>query len=140
MNSKILCIEQLDRARKQQFIRAAVLSTNISQIFSLIWITANICFCLFKLLFNWPLTFFTSFNKFARIQTDSCENFSTAEMGFQLVPKYMLESKTDQIVFPNIYLKQFISSKIGGEVVILANSLIFHFQLSLRHSALISKH
>ena len=56
-------------------------------------------------------------------------------MGFQLVPKYMLESKTDQIVFPNIYLKQFISSKIGGEVVILANSLISHFQRGLRRSA-----
>jgi hypothetical protein len=50
----------------------------------------------------------------------------------------MQESETDKILFPNIaYLKQFISFKMGGEVVILANSLISNLLQSLRHSAVI---
>ena len=37
----------------------------------------------------------------------------------------MKESETDQILYSNIfYLKQFMPNKMGGEVLILQNSLI----------------
>ena len=49
-NSKILYIQQLDHAEKNilennNFIRAALLYVNISQIFFLKWIIKNICCC-----------------------------------------------------------------------------------------------
>ena len=48
------------------------------------------------------LTFFTSYSKPVKIQTDSC----TAETGFQLVPKYLKESETAKICSPKyFYLK-----------------------------------
>ena len=61
--------------------------------FSLTWILENICCCFSKSLFNWSPHFITSFSKAVKIQTDSC----TAEMGFQLVPKYLKESETAKI-------------------------------------------
>ena len=57
------------------------------------WMIKNIYFCLFKSLFNWSPHFFTSFSKPAGIPSNSCENSSSAEMGFQLVPKYQRKVK-----------------------------------------------
>ena len=46
----------------------------------------HICCCLFKLLFNSSPHFFTSFTKPAGIPTDSCENSTAAEIGFNSSP------------------------------------------------------
>ena len=78
------------------FMRAALLCANISQIFFSQFHHQKYLRCLLKSLFNWSPHFFTSFSKPARTPTDS----STADISFQLVPKYMLESETDQMLFP----------------------------------------
>ena len=71
-------LEPFDLPRKKlensNFMGAALLCANISQIFFLNWIIKNICCCLSKNLFNWSLHFFTSFNKPAGMPTDSFEN------------------------------------------------------------------
>ena len=105
--SKILCIEQSGRAekntRKQKFCLSSpsqckyfpniFLSPGYPKIFAAVFS---------KILFNWSPHFITSFSKPVKIQTDSC----TAEMGFQLVPKYLKESETAKICSPKyFYLK-----------------------------------
>ena len=89
--SKILCIEQSGRAEKNtrkqknslsspskcKYFPNIFLSPGYSEIFAAVFS---------KSLFNWSPHFITSFSKPVRISTDSCENYSTAEMGFQLVP------------------------------------------------------
>merc|ERR1711944_286787 len=52
-----------------------------------------------KSLVNWSPHFITSFSKPVKIQTDSCN----AEMGFQLVPKYLKESETEKICSPKYF-------------------------------------
>ena len=105
--SKILCIEQSGRAekntRKQKFCLS---SPSLSKYFPNIFLSpgdSKIFAAVFsKSLVNWSPHFITSFSKPVKIQTDSC----TAEMGFQLVPKYLKESETDKICSPKcFYLK-----------------------------------
>ena len=76
------------KLENSNFMGAALLCANISQIFFLNWIIKNICCCLSKNLFNWSLHFFTSFNKPAGMPTDSFEKVFYNWDGFQLVPKY----------------------------------------------------
>ena len=109
------------------FMRAALLCANISQIF-FSQFDQKYLRCLFKSLFNWSPHFFTSFNKPARTSTDSCENSSAASLNDQLDPNICWKVKLAKYCFQIFNLKQFISLKMGGEVVILANSLISHFQ------------
>ena len=105
--SKILCIEQLGRAEKKttkqkisqsspslcKYFPNIFLSPGYSKIFAAVFS---------KSLFNWSPHFITSFCKPVKIQTDSC----TAEMGFQLVRKYLKESETEKICSPKyFYLK-----------------------------------
>ena len=89
--SKILCIEQSGRAEKNtrkqkislsspskcKYFPNIFLSPGYSEIFAAVFS---------KSLFNWSPHFITSFSKPVRIPTESCENCSTAEMGFQLEP------------------------------------------------------
>ena len=98
-------------------------------------IIKNICAVFSKVCSNGPLTFFTSFSKPGRTSTDSCENSSAASLNDQLDPNICWKVKLAKYCFQIFNLKQFRSLKMGGEVVILANSLISHFQQSLRHSA-----
>ena len=109
--SKILCIEKTGRAekntRKQKFCLS---SPSLSKYFPNIFLShgySKIFAAVFsKSLFNWSPHFITSFSKPVRIPTESCENCSTAEMGFQLVPKYLKESETAKICSPKyFYLK-----------------------------------
>ena len=101
--SKILCIEQSDHAEKTKIFPVQPFLVQIfPKYFSLTWISEDICCCFSKSLFNWSPHFITSFSKAVKIQTDSC----TAEMGFQLVPKYLKESETAKICSPKyFYLK-----------------------------------
>ena len=87
----------------KNFACPALLSANISQIFfSHLDIWRYLLLFFSKILFNWSPHFITSFSKPFKIQTDSC----TAEMGFQLVPKYLKESETAKICSPKyFYLK-----------------------------------
>ena len=81
------------KLENSNFMGAALLCANISQIFFLNWIIKNICCCLSKNLFNWSLHFFTSFNKPAGMPTDSFEKVFYNWDGFQLVPKYQSKVK-----------------------------------------------
>ena len=105
--SKILCIEQLGRAEKKttkqknsqsspslcKYFPNIFLSPGYSKIFAAVFSKSR---------FNWFPHFITSSIKPVRIPTDSCENYSTAEMGFQLVHKYMLKVKLNKYKRPNI--------------------------------------
>ena len=87
----------------KNFLRPALLCANIYQIFfSHLDIRKYLLLFFSKILFNWSPHFITSFSKAVKIQTDSC----TAEMGFQLVPKYLKENETDKTCSPKyFYLK-----------------------------------
>ena len=91
------------KLENSNFMGAALLCANISQIFFLNWIIKNISCCLSKNLFNYVVqlvpSFFTSFNKPAGMPTDSFENVFYNWDGFQLVPKY--QSKVKLCVFLN---------------------------------------
>ena len=100
----------------------------------------NICCCLSQSLFNWSSHFFTSFRKPAGNPTDSFKYYTAAIMSFNSYPNIWQKVKLGQYCLQIFNLKQFISLKMGGEVVILANSLISHFQQSLRHSAMANCH
>ena len=71
--------------------------------FSLNWIMKNICCCLFKSLFKLSTHFFTSFSKTAGIPTDSCENSTAAEMGFNSYPNIKQKWNWFQIILSEIY-------------------------------------
>ena len=91
--SKILYIEQLGRAEKKttkqkisqsspslcKYFPNIFLSPGYSKIFAAVFSKSR---------FNWSPHFITSFIKPVRIPSDSCENYSTAEMGFQLLPRF----------------------------------------------------
>ena len=66
----------------------------------------------FKNLFNWSHHFFTFFSKPAGITTDSCENFTAAEMGFNLYPNI----KQQWTEFKYICLKYMNRQKMEAEV------------------------
>ena len=116
--SKILCIEQLGRAEKKttkqkisqsspslcKYFPNIFLSPGYSKIFAAVFSKSR---------FNWSPHFITSFIKPVRIPTDSCENYSTAEMGFQLVP--IFERKWNwQNMFTQIFLSEIISTTENG--------------------------
>ena len=116
--SKILCIEQSGRAEKNtrkqknslsspskcKYFPNIFLSPGYSEIFAAVFS---------KSLFNWSPHFITSFSKPVRIPTESCENCSTAEMGFQLVPNIWKKVKLINI-FTQIFLSEIISTTENG--------------------------
>ena len=136
--SKILCIEQLGRAEKKttkqkisqsspslcKYFPNIFLSPGYSKIFAAVFSKSR---------FNWSPHFITSFIKPVRIPTDSCENYSTAEMGFQLVP--IFERKWNwQNMFTQIFLSEIISTaENGGQGT---HFLISQILKGLTHSAM----
>ena len=105
--SKIWCSEQSGRAEKNTRKQKKYPSSpSLSKYFPNIFLSpgySKIFAAVFsKSLFNWSPHFITSFSKAVKIQTDSC----TAEMGFQLIPKYFKESESAKICSPKyFYLK-----------------------------------
>ena len=117
--SKILCIEQLGRAEKKttkqkisqsspslcKYFPNIFLSPGYSKIFAAVFS---------KSLFNWSPHFITSFIKPVRIPTDSCENYCTAEMGFQLVPNILKKVKLTKCIHPNISIWNNLNNRKWG--------------------------
>ena len=99
------------KLENSNFMGAALLCANISQIFFLNWIIKNICFCLSKNLFNWSLHFFTSFNKPAGMPTDSFEK-SLLQLRW-VSTQISVESETD---FKYFCLKCTYLKKMEAEV------------------------
>ena len=86
------------KVENKKFNKPALLWANISLF--LTWIIANICCCFVQL----DSHFFISFTKPARTPTDSFENFSTADIKFQLVSKYLKKVKLTECCHPNILI------------------------------------
>jgi hypothetical protein len=126
----LFCSSDLLRKKVENnfFIRAALLCANIPQIFFLNSIIKNICTVYLRVCSTGPFTFFTSFSKPAGASTDSCDKSSAASLNDQLDPNICWKVKLSKYCFKIFNLKQFRSLKMGGEVVILANSLISYFQ------------
>ena len=119
------------------FIRAAVLCANISQIFFLNSIIKNICPVYLRVCSTGPLTFFSHPSaSLLELQLNrAIKNVCLLWMinSYQI---YARKWNWSNVVSKYLIWKNSYLPKMGDEVVILANSLISHFQWGLRHSAL----